>query len=81
MWVDLLLSNCRSMITHVKKHKQQLKEFDFMFGDSPPFCHVIVSEFLGLPRIDIKPAFAMRGQYDLSLLSYIPNLISSTVVK
>ena len=48
-----------------------------MFGDSPPFCHIIVSEFLGLRRVDIKPAFAMRVYHDLGLVSYIPSLMSS----
>ena len=77
MWVDLAMANCRSMITHVKKHEKQLKEYDFMFGDSPGYCHVLVSEFLGLRRIDVKPAFTMRGHRDLTLVSYIPALLSS----
>ena len=74
MWVDLFTTTCRSIMAHVKKHKKELKQFDLMFGDSPPDCHVLVSDLLGLPRIDIKPAFAMRLHYDLSLASYIPNM-------
>ena len=74
MWEGVFMAGCRSTISHVKKHQKQLKQFDLMFGDSIPDCPVLVSELLGLPRIDIKPAFAMRLHYALSLASYIPNM-------
>lgn len=74
MWEDFFMTSCRSTITYVRKHQKQLKRFDLMFGDSIPDCHVLVSELLRLPRIDIKPAFALRMHYDFSLASYIPNL-------
>ena len=66
----------QEIIKHVKKHQQELKRFDLLFGDSPPDCHVIIAEFLVLPRIDIKPAYAMRWQIELGLVSYIPSIIS-----
>ena len=77
MWIDLLTSICKPTIKHVKKYQEKLKEFDLLFGDSPPDCHVIIAEFLALPRIDIKPAFVMRAKHELSLVSYIPSLTSS----
>ncbi|KAJ7389460.1 UDP-glucuronosyltransferase 1-1 [Desmophyllum pertusum] len=66
----------RSMLVHVKKHQNLLKEFDLMIGDAPPPCHVIVSELLELPRIGIAPAYVMRFGQDLSKASYIPDLFS-----
>ncbi|XP_020621485.1 UDP-glucuronosyltransferase 2B19-like [Orbicella faveolata] len=77
MWIDVLVSFCISITKHVKKHQEELKEFDLLFGDSPPACHVIIAEFLALPRIDIEPAFPMRLKPELSLVSYIPSLLSS----
>lgn len=74
MWEDFFMTYCRSLTTHVKKRQKQLKQFDLMFGDSIPDCHVLVSELLSLPRIDIKPAFAMRLHHDLTLASYIPDM-------
>ena len=76
MWIGLLVSFCTSLIKHVKKRQEELKEFDLIFGDSPPDCQVIIAELLVLPRIDIKPAFPMRVKPDLSLVSYIPSLLS-----
>ena len=76
MWIGLLVSFCTSLIKHVKKRQEELKEFDLIFGDSPPDCQVIIAELLVLPRIDIKPAFSMRVKPDLSLVSYIPSLLS-----
>ena len=77
LWADFFITICRPIIKHVKKHQEELKRFDLLFGDSPPDCHVIIAEFLVLPRIDIKPAFAMRVKHELSLVSYIPVLTSS----
>lgn len=76
MWMDLFITFCRSMLVHVKKHQNLLKEFDLMIGDAPPPCHVIVSELLELPRIGIAPAYVMRFGQDLSKASYIPDLFS-----
>ena len=76
IWADFSITTCTAIIKHVKKHQQELKRFDLLFGDSPPDCHVIIAEFLVLPRIDIKPAYAMRWQIELGLVSYIPSIIS-----
>ena len=78
LWADFSITACTAIIKHAKKHQEEFKAFDLLFGDSPPDCHVIIAEFLVLPRIDIKPAYAMRWQMELGLVSYIPNIISST---
>ncbi|XP_078380886.1 UDP-glucuronosyltransferase 2B31-like [Oculina patagonica] len=74
MWEDFFMTCCRSLISHVLKHQKQLTQFDLMFGDAIPDCHMLISDLLKLPRIDIKPAFAMRLHRDLSLTSYIPEM-------
>ena len=80
IWEDFLITTCRAIIKHVKKHQEEFKSFDLVFGDSPPDCHVIIAEFLVLPRIDIKPAYAMRHrQMELGLVSYIPSIKSSNI--
>jgi len=82
MWMDLLVGFCISIIKHVKKHREELKEFDLVVGDSPPDCQVIIAEFLVLPRIDIKPAYPMRAKPEsVSLVSYVPSLLSSNTVE
>lgn len=79
MWIDYEIILCRALIIHVQQHRDALKEFDLMFCDSPPACGAIISEILRLPRIDIKPAgLGMRFSKDLSLVSYIPCIYSSS---
>ena len=77
IWADFFITTCTAIIKHVKKHQEEFKRFDLLFGDSPPDCHVIIAEFLVLPRIDIKPAYVMRVQMELGLVSYIPSITSS----
>lgn len=79
-WIELHMKTCRALLSHVKYHKKkELSEFDLMFCDSPPECGALISEFLGLPRIDLKPAsFGMRlFRDDIRLVSYIPWMFSS----
>ena len=81
MWIDNFILSCRALVTHVKLYRKELREFDLMFCDSPPECGAIVSEMLGLPRIDIKIAGAMRFFKETSLISYIPDILSSNTDK
>ena len=81
MWIDNFYLSCRALITHIKLHKEQLRKFDLMFCDSPPECGAIVSEMLGLQRIDIKIAGAMRFFKETSLVSYIPDILTSNTDK
>ena len=76
MWIDNFILPCRALIIHVKLHRKELQNFDLMFCDSPPECGAIISEILGLPRIDLKLAGAMRFFKDISLVSYIPDILS-----
>ena len=77
-WNEMFIKTCRSLLNHVENHKNELSGFDLMMCDSPPDCGAIISEFLGLPRIDIKPAaLGMRLYHDISLVSYIPEIFSS----
>ena len=76
MWIDNFIMPCRALIIHVKLHRKELRHFELMFCDSPPECGAIISEILGLPRIDIKLAGAMRFFKDVSLVSYIPDILS-----
>ena len=76
MWLDVFINECRLILQHVKQDEQELKQFDLLFGDSPPHCNVIVAELLGLPLIDIQPAYVMRLKRDISLVSYIPRMQS-----
>ena len=69
VWTDFFIATCRRIIKYVKKHQEVLKRFDLLFGDSPPDCHVIIAEFLVLPRIDIKPGYAMRMLMELGPVS------------
>jgi len=48
-----------------------------MFRDTPPECGAIVSEMLGIPRIDIRPGMTMRLYKDMSVVSYIPDIFTS----
>lgn len=77
MWMDFFITSCRALITHVKLHRKELSEFDLMFRDTPPECGAIVSEILGIPRIDIRPGMTMRLYKDMSLVSYIPDIFSA----
>lgn len=79
IWADLFVTTCTAIIKHVKKHLEEFKRFDLLFGDSPPDCHVIIAEFLVFPRIDIKPAYVMRLLMELGLVSYIPSITSSAI--
>ena len=79
IWADFFISTCRAIIKHVKKHQEEFKSFDLLFGDSPPDCHVIIAEFFVLPRVDIKPAYVMRWQMELGLVSYVPSITSSNI--
>ena len=79
IWADFFVATCTAIIKHVKKHQEEFKRFDLLFGDSPPDCHVIIAELLVLPRIDIKPAYAMRLLMELGQVSYIPSIASSTI--
>lgn len=78
-WQELFIKTCKALLIHIKYHTEELREFDLMFSDSPPECGALISELLGLPRIDIKPAgFGMRlYRDDISLVSYIPEIFSS----
>lgn len=76
MWIDNFIMPCRALIIHVKLHRKKLRNFNLMFCDSPPECGAIVSEILGLPRIDLKLAGAMRFFKDISVVSYIPDILS-----
>lgn len=76
MWMDFFITSCRALITYVKLHREELSKFDLMFRDTPPECGAIVSEILGLPRIDLKLAGAMRFFKDISVVSYIPDILS-----
>lgn len=77
MWMDFLITSCRALLTHVKLHREELREFDLMFRDTPPECGAIVSEMLGIPRIDIRPGMTMRLYKDTSVVSYIPDIFTS----
>jgi len=77
MWMEFFITSCRALITHVKLHREELKEFDLMFRDTPPECGAIVSEMLGIPRIDIRPGMTMRLYKDMSVVSYIPDIFTS----
>ena len=77
MWMDFFITSCRALITHVKLHREDLRKFDLMFRDTPPECGAVVSEILGIPRIDIRPGMTMRLYKDMSVVSYIPDLFSS----
>ncbi|XP_078380887.1 UDP-glucuronosyltransferase 2A1-like [Oculina patagonica] len=81
MWIDNFIVSCRALITHVKLNREELREFDLMFCDSPPECGAIISEMLGLPRIDIKIAGAMRFFKETSVISYVPDILSSNTDK
>jgi len=76
MWIDNFIMPCRALIIHVKLHRKELRNFDLLFCDSTPECGAIISEILGLPRIDLKLAGAMRFFKDLSVVSYIPDILS-----
>ncbi|XP_020621501.1 UDP-glucuronosyltransferase 2B10-like [Orbicella faveolata] len=77
MWMDFFITSCRALITYVKLHREELSKFDLMFRDTPPECGAIVSEMLGIPRIDIRPGMVMRLYKDISVVSYIPDMFSS----
>lgn len=77
MWMDFFITTCRALISYVKLHMKELREFDLMFRDTPPECGAIVSEMLGIPRIDIRPGMAMRIYKDISVVSYVPDMFSS----
>lgn len=77
MWMDFFITSCRALITHVKLHREELRKFDLMFRDTPPECGAIVSEMLGIPRIDIRPGMTMRLYKDMSVVSYIPDMFTS----
>lgn len=81
MWMDFFITSCRALITYVKLHREELREFDLMFRDTPPECGAIVSEMLGIPRIDIRPGMTMRLYKDISVVSYIPDVFSSNTDK
>lgn len=77
MWIDNFIMPCRALIIYVKLHRKELRNFNLMFCDSPPECGAIVSEMLGIPRIDIRPGMVMRLYKDISVVSYIPDMFSS----
>ena len=77
MWMDYFITSCRALVTYVQLHREELSKFDLMFRDTPPECGAIVSEMLGIPRIDIRPGMAMRLYKDICLVSYIPDMFSS----
>ena len=81
MWMDFFITSCRALITYVKLHREELSKFDLMFRDTPPECGAIVSEMLGIPRIDIRPGMTMRLYKDISVVSYIPDIFSSNTDK
>ena len=77
MWMNFFIASCRALISYVKLHMEELREFDLIFRDTPPECGAIVSEMLRIPRIDIRPGMTMRLYKDISVVSYIPDMFSS----
>jgi len=79
MWAKCFAGICSSLVSHVRNHFKDRKEFDLIVADAPPECGAVISDLLALSRVDIYPAaLAFRFHRGIGPISYIPHAHSQS---